>query len=57
MEFKYKCPVCRAGNVLTPENSYCRRCRCDLSPMYRAKKKNVYKLIRKIVASGGNEPI
>jgi Zn finger protein HypA/HybF involved in hydrogenase expression len=48
MEFKYKCPVCRASNILTANNLYCRRCKSNLTSIYMIKKKKVFKVIKKV---------
>lgn len=45
MQFAYKCPVCRANNLLTRENAVCRRCKSDLSLVYRIKKKVLIKVL------------
>lgn len=49
MEFKYKCPVCRANNILTANNLYCRRCKSNLTSIYKAKKDNFFKIIKIII--------
>ena len=46
MEFKYKCPVCRANNILTANNLHCRRCKSNLASIYRVKKNKVFKAIK-----------
>ena len=37
MTIKIKCPVCNAGNLLTVENLSCRRCKENLSLLYKIK--------------------
>jgi len=37
MTIHIKCPVCNAGNELTPAQQQCRRCGEDLSLLYRVK--------------------
>lgn len=37
MKIKIECPVCRAKNELNLANVFCRRCKEDLSLLYRAK--------------------
>ena len=37
MKIKATCPVCRANNELTPDMTFCRRCREDLSLLYDVK--------------------
>ncbi len=49
MEFKYKCPVCKANNILKDDNLYCRRCRSNLASIYNAKKDNFFKIIKLII--------
>ena len=48
MEFKYKCPVCRANNILTSNNLQCRRCKSDLTSIYRIKQKKLFEGLKKI---------
>ena len=37
MTIKIICPVCKAGNMLTPQSTACRRCREDLTLLYEVK--------------------
>lgn len=37
MTIKIKCPVCNASNSLNPQNLACRRCKEDLSLLYKVK--------------------
>lgn len=37
MKIKIKCPVCQAGNELTPYQLNCRRCKEDLTLLYKVK--------------------
>ncbi len=46
MEFTYKCPVCRANNILTTDSLHCRRCQSDLSSIYIIKKQKIFKVIK-----------
>lgn len=48
MEFNYKCPVCRANNILTTNNLHCRRCKSNLTSIYIIKKRKVFEVIKKI---------
>jgi len=50
MRFNYKCPVCRANNILSKDNLICRRCKSDLSTVYKIRAKVIIRLI-KIVES------
>jgi Zn finger protein HypA/HybF involved in hydrogenase expression len=51
MEFQYKCPVCRANNILTTNNIYCRRCKSNLASIYNIKKKRIFEVIKMIINS------
>jgi transposase-like protein len=37
MTIKIVCPVCKAANVTTPESTFCRRCREDLTLLYKVR--------------------
>jgi transposase-like protein len=37
MIIKIVCPVCKAMNVIVPESTSCRRCREDLTLLYKVK--------------------
>ncbi len=50
MEFKYRCPVCRANNVLIPTDLYCRRCKSNLTSIYESKKKDFFKSLKSIIS-------
>lgn len=52
MLVEYKCPVCRANNKLTEENSICRRCGVDLSFIYALNKKYKYEILNKVYRYG-----
>ena len=52
MFVEYRCPVCRANNKLTEENSLCRRCEVDLSSIYTLNKKYRYDILNKVYQYG-----
>ncbi len=37
MTIKIICPVCKASNAATPQTTFCRRCREDLTLLYKVK--------------------
>ncbi|SFV66478.1 hypothetical protein MNB_SV-12-1362 [hydrothermal vent metagenome] len=49
MEFKYKCPVCRANNTLSSTNLYCRRCKSNLTSIYNIKKRGVFRVLKALI--------
>ncbi len=51
MEFSFKCPVCNANNKISKTDSFCRRCKEDLSEIYEIKEKNVKRVVQKIIMS------
>lgn len=49
MNIKYKCPVCKANNLLNKQNRVCRRCKSDLSNIYKIKEKKNIKILQTIL--------
>jgi len=49
MKLEYKCPVCRAVNILDENNQICRRCKSDLYLVYEIKKKYNIKLLQHFI--------
>jgi rRNA maturation endonuclease Nob1 len=48
MEFAYQCPICRAKNILTKENTTCRRCGSNLELVYQTKKEKILSVLNSI---------
>jgi rRNA maturation endonuclease Nob1 len=46
IEFKYKCPICRAANNLSRDNTICRRCGSSLKRIYELRKNKIYRTIK-----------
>ena len=57
MKIAVKCPVCRANNILTSEQTNCRRCKEDLLLLYKIKgysyKNRIY-LLRALLTKEDN---
>ncbi len=49
MTIEYRCPVCKATNSLTKDNTTCRRCKSDLSTIYKLREANLHKVLNKIL--------
>jgi len=56
MEFKYRCPVCRANNTLTANNLHCRRCAIDLSSIYASRKRRIFCVLKHCIAQEAANP-
>lgn len=52
MKIEYKCPTCRANNILTEKNTICRRCESDLSSIYKLKKNSIHAVLNDILKKG-----
>ena len=49
MTIEYKCPICKATNNLTKDNTICRRCKIDLSSIYKLKRDKTNNIIKTIL--------
>ena len=54
LKFEYKCPVCKATNILSSTNSICRRCKSNLSSIYNIKQQGVCTVLSKLISRGVN---
>jgi hypothetical protein len=49
MQFEYKCPICKAKNILTANQKICRRCKEDLSIVYEIKFDKINKVFLELI--------
>ncbi len=49
MTIEYKCPICKATNNLTNDNTICRRCKIDLNAIYKLKKDKINDILKDIL--------
>jgi len=55
MQIEYKCPICRANNILSEEDTICRRCKSELSSIFKLKQDSVYEVLQNILKKGNND--
>ena len=49
MTIEYRCPICKATNNLTNDNTICRRCKIDLNSVYKLQKDKINNILREIL--------